>query len=71
MVLHVWKNIQLNPDNSNLQGKTEKVRVSGDSSYRGFELSRFNCIKGTTAIEPSESFFWNKECIERFTKHKA
>ena len=27
--------IQLTPDNSNLQGKSEKVRVIGSSNYRG------------------------------------
>ena len=27
--------LQLTPDNSNLQGKLKKVRVIGSSSYRG------------------------------------
>ena len=30
-------NVQLTPDNSNLQGKSKKVRVIGSSSYREFE----------------------------------
>ena len=29
--------LQSTPDNSNLQGKSKKVRVIGSSSYRGFK----------------------------------
>ena len=28
-------------------------------------------LKATTAIEPSESFFWNKEYIKRFYKTQS
>ena len=35
----VFFQLQSTPDNSNLQGKSKKVRVSGSSSYREYEAN--------------------------------
>ena len=39
--------IQWTPDNSNLRGKSKKVRVIGSSSYREFEKIAENKIKNS------------------------